>query len=283
MEKVMVSEFTERNTAVNAARDAGGDVADAMKGYRRIVFVINDMSAFMRAIYSPGMDMSGFMEIALEKGREHRIHFFAAVTPDDYADMARYAAMRIWAGWGQGVHLGGLFDAVVHNDAELFELMEKVMVSEFTERNTAVNAARDAGGGVADAMKGYRRIVFVINDMSAFMRAVYSPDRDMSGFMEIALEKGREHRIHFFAAVTPDDYADMARYAAMRIWAGWGRGVHLGGMFDQQSILRFEMSAADSVRQLPSGVGYAAGEDGKAVKIITPIVKELAGKGEGTL
>jgi hypothetical protein len=41
-------------------------------------------------------------------------------------------------------------------------------------------------------------------------------------------------------------------------------------MFDQQSILRFEMSSADSVRQLPAGVGYAAGQDGKAVKFIAP-------------
>jgi S-DNA-T family DNA segregation ATPase FtsK/SpoIIIE len=58
----------------------------------------------------------------------------------------------------------------------------------------------------------------------------------------------------------------------MRTWAGWGRGVHLGGMFDQQSILRFEMSSADSVRQLPAGVGYAAGSDGKAVKLVAPLM-----------
>jgi S-DNA-T family DNA segregation ATPase FtsK/SpoIIIE len=92
----------------------------------------------------------------------------------------------------------------------------------------------------------------------------------MSGFLEIALEKGKEHKIQFFAAVTPDDYSDNARFAAMRTWANWSRGIHLGGMFDQQSILRFEMSAADSVRQLPVGVGYAVGADGKAVKLITP-------------
>jgi S-DNA-T family DNA segregation ATPase FtsK/SpoIIIE len=62
----------------------------------------------------------------------------------------------------------------------------------------------------------------------------------------------------------------MARYQAMRTWANYGRGVHLGGMFDQQSILRFEMSSADSVRQLPAGVGYAADGNGSVVKIITP-------------
>ena len=165
----------------------------------------------------------------------------------------------------------GLYDQAVHNDAELFDLMENVLVPEFSGRNGAVNDARDAAMDVREAMKGYRRIVFIINDMSAFIRSIYSPSMDMSGFMEVALEKGREHKIQFFAAVTPDDYADMARYAAMRTWAGWGRGLHLGGMFDQQSILRFEMSAADSVRQLAAGVGYVSDDSGKAIKIITPL------------
>ena len=162
-----------------------------------------------------------------------------------------------------------LFDYVASNDSELFELMENTIVPEFSERNGAVNDARDEGLNVQVAMKEYRRIVIIINNMSAFMQAVYSPDMDMSGFLEVALEKGREHKIQFFAAVTPDDYSDMARFAAMRTWAAWGRGVHLGGLFDQQSILRFEMSAADSVRQLPAGLGYTSDGSSAAVKFIT--------------
>jgi S-DNA-T family DNA segregation ATPase FtsK/SpoIIIE len=165
-----------------------------------------------------------------------------------------------------------IFDRTVHSDTELFGLMESVLVPQFTERNGVVNDARDAGRDVRGAMKAYQRIVFVINDMSAFMRAVYSPNVDMSGFIEIALEKGREHKIQFFAAVTPDDYGDAARFAAMRIWAGWSRGIHLGGMFDQQNILRFEMSSADNVRQLPAGVGYTAGSSGAALKLIVPLL-----------
>ncbi len=166
-----------------------------------------------------------------------------------------------------------LFDKTVHNDSELFSLMEGTLVSAFSERNGVVNGARDAGQNVAQAMKNYRRIVFLVNDMTAFIQAVYSPNMDMSGFMEIALEKGREHKIHFFAAVTPDDFADMARFAAIRTYAGWSRGIHLGGLFDQQSILRFEMTAADSVRQLPAGVGYVGDQNGAALKVITPLVR----------
>jgi len=64
----------------------------------------------------------------------------------------------------------------------------------------------------------------------------------------------------------------------MRTWAGWGRGVHLGGMFDQQGILRYDMSAADSVRGLPAGVGYSGDGKGAAVKFIAPKVLQEGDK-----
>lgn len=174
-------------------------------------------------------------------------------------------------------------ERTVHNPEELFSLMEEVLVPEFSSRNGVVADARDAGQDVLKAMEKFDRIIFLINDMSAFMTAVYSPDMDMSSFLEVAMEKGRQHRIQFLAAVTPDDYADMARYSCMRTFAGYGRGVHLGGMFDQQSILRFDLSPADQVRQLPAGAAYGTGKDKITVKIITPMVKELAGKEEADL
>jgi S-DNA-T family DNA segregation ATPase FtsK/SpoIIIE len=168
-----------------------------------------------------------------------------------------------------------LFEKKTHNDSELFALMEEVLVPEFSRRNGIVADTRDAGGDIVKALEKDTRIVFIIDDVRGFMNAVYSPKMDMSGFLEIALEKGLHHKIQFIAAITPDDYADMARYACMRTFAGYARGVHLGGMFDQQGILRFELSAADAVRQLNAGVGYAL-RDGKTVRFITPLVKEVS-------
>jgi S-DNA-T family DNA segregation ATPase FtsK/SpoIIIE len=167
------------------------------------------------------------------------------------------------------------FETKTHTDSELFALMEDVLVPEFSRRNGIVADTRDAGGDIVKALHKDDRIVFIIDDIRGFINAVYSTKMDMSGFLEIALEKGLHHKIQFFAAITPDDYADMARYACMRTFAGYGRGVHLGGMFDQQGILRFELSAADQVRQLNPGVGYAL-RDGKAVRFITPLVKEVS-------
>ncbi len=49
-------------------------------------------------------------------------------------------------------------------------------------------------------------------------------------------------------------------------------GVNLGGMFDQQNVLHWEMSSADAVRQLPAGFGYALTEDGAVARMLTPLV-----------
>lgn len=168
------------------------------------------------------------------------------------------------------------FNAVVQDDESLFALMENTIVPEFSKRNVLVNQARDAGSSIPEALRKEARILFLINDMSAFIQAVYSTQFEMSGFFELALEKGFAHKIQFAAAITPDDWSDMARYQVMRQFAGFGRGVHLGGLFDQQTILQFELSAADSVRQLPPGVGFAEGADRSGIRILTPMLEEEA-------
>lgn len=166
-------------------------------------------------------------------------------------------------------------DRVISDSEGLFGLMEDVMVPEFMDRNELVADARDAGADVKEALKGADRIFFLINDMTAFIEAVYNDQYGMSDFVEMALEKGRQHKIQFVACITPDDHSDCARYKAMRQYASYGRGIHLGGMFDQQNILRFEMTAADSVRSLSPGTGYALNAEGRCVTVVTPeIVQE---------
>jgi S-DNA-T family DNA segregation ATPase FtsK/SpoIIIE len=94
----------------------------------------------------------------------------------------------------------------------------------------------------------------------------------MSGFFETALEKGRDHKIHFIAAMTSDDVSDSARYQASRQFTSMNSGVNLGGMFDQQNVLHWQMSSADAVRQLPAGFGYALSDDEVPVRMLTPLV-----------
>ncbi len=165
----------------------------------------------------------------------------------------------------------GIFEKVCHNDTELFEQMEKVIVPEFIRRNGIVNEARDGGKSVAEAMQKEERIVLVVGDMNGFMQAVYSEKVKMNDFLEIALTKGKQHKINLFGIMAPDDYYDNARFTVMRTWQEQNTGVHLGGMFDQQGVLSISMSPSDSVRQLPPGSAYTADKGGNLVKLITPL------------
>ncbi len=172
----------------------------------------------------------------------------------------------------------GVFDTVCHTDEELFSLMENTLVGEFTRRNSIVNDARDSSKNIKAAMKGEQRIVLCIGDMNLFMQAVYSRRVQMNDFLEIAVQKGSQHKINMFAVLQPDDYFDNARYDLMRSWASYNTGIHLGGMFDQQGVLNFDMSASDSARQLSAGSGYTAMPDGDdmLVKIVTPLAQKAA-------
>ncbi|MCR5356496.1 MAG: type VII secretion protein EssC [Lachnospiraceae bacterium] len=160
----------------------------------------------------------------------------------------------------------------VTDDAGLFKLMEEEIVGTFGERNKAVNEARDAGKSVTEALKDTKRILILINDYTSFIETVYSENYDMSGFFEVALEKGRDHKIQFIAAMTGDDVSDCGRYQLSRQFTSMESGVNLGGLFDQQNVLHWEMSSADAVRQLPAGFGYALTADGAPVRVLTALV-----------
>ncbi|MBR6485551.1 MAG: hypothetical protein IKT17_02565, partial [Lachnospiraceae bacterium] len=86
------------------------------------------------------------------------------------------------------------------------------------------------------------------------------------------LEKGRDHKIQFVAAMTGDDVSDCARYQLSRQFTSMESGVNLGGLFDQQNVLHWEMSSADAVRQLPAGFGYALDSNGAPIRLLTALV-----------
>ncbi|MCR4897079.1 MAG: type VII secretion protein EssC [Lachnospiraceae bacterium] len=160
----------------------------------------------------------------------------------------------------------------VTDDAGLFQLMQDEIVPQFGVRNGIVSTAREEGKNVIEAMKDKKRILILINDYASFIETVYSEEYGMDGFFETALDKGRDHKIHFIAAVTPDDVSDCARFQVSRQFTSMESGVNLGGMFDQQNVLHWEMTSADAVRQLAPGFGYALSDNGAPVRMLTPLV-----------
>ena len=197
------------------------------------------------------------------------------------AKQAKARGLRVFLFDGADRELGALAEAVdgyATDDASLFPLMQSEIVPLFKTRLGKANAAREAGGDVAEALGGEDGVLILINSMPAFVNAVYSESMNMSGFFESALQKGRQLKIGMFAAITSDDSFDLMDRAAMRLFVQDGRGMWLGGLFDQQSMLRFELSMADSVRQLEAGFAFALDGKGVCQQIATPLAMEQEGK-----
>ncbi len=50
---------------------------------------------------------------------------------------------------------------------------------------------------------------------------MYSEDFDVSEVLETVFEKGMEHKLHFFMALSPREYEELAGYRALRQFGSW--------------------------------------------------------------
>lgn len=164
-------------------------------------------------------------------------------------------------------------DGYMTDKEELYHFMENELLSQLGERNELVYKARQAGASVKEALKDYKRMILLINNASEFMEAVYSEDFDVSEVFETIFEKGMEHKLHFFMALSPREYEELAGYKALRQFCGWKQGIHLGGAFDEQGIFEYEMAPSERSRSYPPGAAFT-GQEGRAVLFMTPFVKE---------
>ena len=162
-------------------------------------------------------------------------------------------------------------DGYMTDNDGLFRFMERVLVPELTERNELVYEARQAKRSVREALKGYDRIVLLINSAAEFMEAVYNSAQDMSEFLETVFAKGAEHKIHFLLAVSPREYNECSAYGAFRMACGMKTGLHLGGEAIEQGI--FDFNIQDDMKKTPAGSALIQ-VDGKTAEIMTPLVKE---------
>ena len=159
-------------------------------------------------------------------------------------------------------------------DAEsLYHFMESVLVPGLTERNGLVYEARQEKRSVREALKDYRRIAVIVNSTAEFMEAVYSTEFDMSEFLEVVFDKGAEHKLHFFMAVSPREYNECWQYKAFRMAAEMQTGLHLGGECSEQGIFDFDIPDRERDRQTPAGSALMNLPEG-TVRLMTPLVKE---------
>ena len=145
-------------------------------------------------------------------------------------------------------------DGYMTGKEELYHFMENVLLLQLGERNELVYEARQTGALVQT-------------------EAVYSEDFDVSEVLETVFEKGMEHKLHFFMALSPREYEELAGYRALRQFGSWKQGIHLGGAFDEQGIFDYEVTPSERSRTYPAGAAFTE-QEGKTVLFMTPFVKE---------
>lgn len=152
-------------------------------------------------------------------------------------------------------------DGYMTDKEELYHFMENELLPQLGERNELVYEARQAKTSVKEALKNYKRMVLLINSASEFMEAVYSEDFDVSEVLETVFEKGMNHRLHFFMALSPREYEELAGYRAIRQCGDWKQGIHLGGAFEEQGIFDYEITPSERSRTYPAGAAFTGQEE----------------------
>lgn len=108
--KVLLDDFKIRNQLKNQLLEAEYDEEEIFERMCREIpyfIFISDLAWFVPFIYSAEMDMRGFLENIIEKGRLHNIYFFGELSWDKRDIVSGYALYELFAGYGTGIHFGG--------------------------------------------------------------------------------------------------------------------------------------------------------------------------------
>lgn len=96
-----------------------------------------------------------------------------------------------------------------------------------------------------------------ISDLAWFIPFVYHAEKNMQGFLENIIEKGRLHNIYFFADMALEDRYGLEEYTLYDHFIEHKTGVHFGGKVEDNQIFNFDyMSYMEKTKGELPGIGY---------------------------
>ena len=128
-----------------------------------------------------------------------------------------------------------------------------------------------------DRMTDFEPVYIFITSLTWFTKTVYSDVHGMAGFMETLMKKGEGHKICFIGAMNLSERSAVGGYEAFNTFAGYHKGIHLGGNCPQNPYMSFGyLSNVEQAQDLPPGVGLLPDTGGRGSK--ADIVIPLAGR-----
>ena len=115
-----------------------------------------------------------------------------------------------------------------------------------------------------------------ISDLSWFIPFIYNAEKDMKGFLENIIAKGRLHNIYMFSDIGMDKRELVSGYAAYENFIAHKEGIHLGGKVADNPTLNFEyIPFLEQTKSEKPGIGQIPGvtEENATEKVVIPLAR----------
>ena len=115
-----------------------------------------------------------------------------------------------------------------------------------------------------------------ISDLSWFIPFIYNAEKDMKGFLENIIAKGRLHNIYIFSDIGMDKRELVSGYTAYESFIGHKEGIHLGGKVADNPTLNFEyIPFLEQTKSEKPGIGQIPGvtDENATEKVVIPLAR----------
>lgn len=153
------------------------------------------------------------------------------------------------------------------------------LLPEFKRRNQIKNQmlAQDMDEEeIYDRMKEEIPYFIFISSLRWFVPFIYNATKDMRGFLENIIGKGRLHNIYFMSEMDVSDINEVAGYTIYELFAGYRTGIHFGGKVVDNPVVTFEYipfleqskGEKPGIGQIPDPV-----EEQDTKKVVVPLAR----------
>ncbi len=163
----------------------------------------------------------------------------------------------------------------LHGEDEIYSFFSNSLTPEFQRRNRIKNRLLNEDKEdteIYEFMSHEQPWMIFVADMVDFVNMIYTSSKNMSGFMENIIAKGRMHNIYFFGEVDNKSIPKVKGQKVFDIYSGYSAGINVGGKVYDNTVLPFDyIKYNDRSSTIPVGVGVISGDenykDTKAVVI----------------
>lgn len=122
------------------------EIFDEMSKEVPCFIFISDMAAFVNMVYTSSLDMKGFMETLIAKGRYHNIYFIAEIASNKISSVRGYQMFESFSEYKTGIHFGG---KVSENSLLSFEYLSYQEQAETQKQGIGTLSAMNNGNEVS--------------------------------------------------------------------------------------------------------------------------------------